>query len=183
MNFTYETTRLIMRIVPPAEAQDVLEFYSGDRELFERYEGEHVPQFYTREFQKENLQQEYNMACKQVHVRFYVYLKESPAHIIGTVCFHNIQKILYSSCEVGYKFSRAYHHRGYATEALEKGIDIMFSELGLHRSMAWVGLDNTPSIQLLTSLGFQFEGINRERALLHNQWVDHAQYSLISPLK
>jgi RimJ/RimL family protein N-acetyltransferase len=48
--------------------------------------------------------------------------------------------------------------------------------------MAWVLPDNIPSQRLLTSLGFEFEGINRDRLFMHNRWYDHAQYSLISPL-
>ncbi len=182
MLFIYETNRLILRILGPDAAPQVLHFLLKDQELFERYEGERVPQFYSIKFQRNTLQQEYNLACRGLHVRFYVFRKEDPGTIIGTVCFHNIQTFLYSCCELGYKFSSEYHHRGYASEAVEKGIDVMFTELRLHKIMAWAIPNNTPSVRLLQSLGFQLEGISRDRLYMHNCWYDHAQYSLISPL-
>lgn len=182
MLFVYETNRLLLRILGPDAAPQVLEFLLKDRELFERYEGERVPLFYTVKFQKETLQHEYNLACKGMHVRFYVFLKEDPGNIIGTVCFHNIQPVMYSCCELGYKFSSAYHHKGYASEAAEKGIDLMFTELHLHKILAWAMPENTPSVRLLQTLGFQLEGISRDRLYMHDRWYDHAQYSLISPL-
>lgn len=181
MLFSYETNRLILKILTPDYAPMVLDFFLRDQELFEKYEPERMPQFYTEQFQRETLQYEYNLACKNAHIRFYVFLKENPNKIIGTVCFHRIEFGVYSSCEVGYKFSSAYHHKGYAAEALEKGIDIMFTELSLHRIMAWISLENTPSERLLRSLGFEFEGINRQRFFLHDHWADHAQYSLLNP--
>jgi ribosomal-protein-alanine N-acetyltransferase len=182
MIFEYQTNRLILRILGPDAAPSVLNFYLNDRELFEQFEGERVPQFYTVKFQRETLHQEYNLTCRGLHVRFYVFLKEDPHTIIGTVCFHNIQSYMYSCCELGYKFSSAFHHHGYALEAVEKGIDLIFTDFHLHRIMAWVLPDNIPAQRLLTSLGFEFEGINRDRLFMHNRWYDHAQYSLISPL-
>ena len=182
MFFEYQTNRLILRVLGPDAAPQVLDFLLRDRALFERYEGDRAPMFYTEQFQRETLQYEYNLACKGMHVRFYVFLKEKPQDIIGTVCFHNIQPAMYSCCELGYKFSSAYHHNGYASVAVEKGIDVMFTELHLHKIAAWAMPENEPSIRLLTSLGFACEGICRDRLYVHGRWCDHAQYSLISPM-
>ncbi len=184
MLFEYETKRLVLKILKPdaANSQQVLDFYMRDKELFERFEPDRVPQFYTAAYQKNVLRCEYNLAVKASNIRFYVYLKGYPGVIIGTVCFHNITPRLYSCCEVGYKFSSLFQHQGYAAEAVTKGIEIMFSELQLHRIMAWVLPDNEPSIRLLESLNFKLEGISREYLYMHGQWTDHAQYSLISPI-
>ena len=92
--------------------------------------------------------------------RFYVYEKHNPDRIIGTICIHHINRGFFSSCEIGYKFSSACHHMGYATESMQRIIAIAFGELKLHRITAWVLPDNVPSIRLLGRLGFQFEGIN-----------------------
>ncbi len=179
MLFQYETDRLILKILKPDAATQVLDFYLRDRELFEQYEADRLPQFYTLAHQKKILKCEYNLAFQMSNIRFYVFLKEDPNTIIGTVCFHNIIPTVYSSCEIGYKFSSAFQHKGYATEALRKGIEVMFYEVGLHRIMAWVRPDNLPSIRLLKTLGFLFEGISREFLYMHGQWTDHAQYSLL----
>ncbi len=183
MLMQYETNRLILRIVTADAAPQVLDFFLRDRELFEKYEADRAPHFYTTGFFRETLKYEFELASKLSHIRFYVYRKEAPDMIIGTVCFHNITLNPYYCCEIGYKFSSAFHHHGYALEAVEKGIDIIFSELQVHRIMAWVMPENEASIRLLLSLGFSYEGINADHLYMHGKWVSHAQYSLISPMK
>ena len=46
--------------------------------------------------------------------------------IIGTISFRKIVKSNYfSSCEIGYKISKAYWNQGIASEAIEKGLDLL----------------------------------------------------------
>lgn len=180
MLLQYETQRLILKVLGPDYSHDVLRFYSNDRELFEQYEADRSPNFYTEAHQRTILQLEYGLTLKLTQVRFYVFLKENPETIIGTVCLYDISSS-YSRAEIGYKFASAYHHKGYATEAVEKLIDIAFSDLNLHRLCAHVQDDNLPSIRLLAGLGFQEEGICRDYLCLNGIWTDHLQYSLIVP--
>lgn len=179
MLFSYETERLKLKILKPDSAGAVLDFYLRDRDYFEQFEPDRLPQFYTMDFQKSMLRFEYNAAVKLQSIRFYVALKTDPNHIIGTVCCHNVQKNVYSSCEIGYKFSSAYQHLGYATEAVKKVLDIIFFELQLHRVTAMVLPNNIPSQNLLNRLGFIWEGVNRQHLMLHGEWKDHAQYGLL----
>ena len=111
---------------------------------------------------------------------FYVFLKDDPDTIIGTVCLYDISKV-YAKADIGYKFSSKHHHQGYASEAVEKIIDIAFTELGLHRICAHVMESNLPSLRLLTGLGFEKEGICRDYLCLNGIWTDHLQYSLLAP--
>lgn len=180
MLLQYETRRLILKVLGPDYSNDVLRFYLRDRELFEKYEAERAPSFYTEEHQRRVLQCEYALTLKLAQVRFYVFLKEDPETIIGTVSLYDISNVC-SRAEIGYKFSSAYHHKGYASEAVEKVIDIAFSDQNLHRVSAHVQPDNTPSIRLLLGLGFEKEGLCREYLCINGVWSDHLQYSLIAP--
>lgn len=180
MLLQYETRRLILKVLGPDYSSDVLRFYLKDRELFEQYEADRSPNFYTEGHQRNILHCEYGLTLKLSQVRFYVFLKENPETIIGTVCLYDISNG-YSRAEIGYKFSSEHHHKGYATEAVEKLIDIAFSELNLHRLCARVQEDNLPSIRLLVGLGFEKEGICRDYLCLNGVWTDHLQYSLIAP--
>lgn len=182
MLLEYETERLVLKVLKPEYADMVLDFYNRDRELFERYEPDRPEGFYTRSFQATMLRAEYNLAIKKETLRFYVFLKENPDEIIGTLCFHDINFYYYKNTELGYKFSSKFHHKGYAHEALEKAIDVVFSDLGLHRIEAWILPGNDPSIKLLENLGFQYEGLCHANLLLKGEWKDHMQYSLINPL-
>lgn len=180
MLFEYETERLILKVIKPDEALAVLDFYLRDKELFEKYEPERIAGFYTPERQKQIISYEYNTAVQGSMFRYYVYRKQDRKRIIGTICFHHIQGGFSSSCEIGYKFSSAYHHMGYATEALGKITELIFTDLQLHRIMAWALPDNLASARLLQRVGFCFEGISRDYLFLQGAWRDHAQYSMIN---
>ncbi len=181
MNLIYETDRLILKVLRPEAAKKVLCFYLDNKELFEKYEARRPDNFYTAKYQKSVLLCEYNLTVQLSAVRFYVFLKDDPERIIGTVCFRDITRSIYESCEVGYKFDERFWHHGYATEALIEGIDIMFGDLGLHRITACVMPENTPSIRLLESLYFKREGLLRQNARINGKWSDHYLYSLIHP--
>ncbi len=181
MLLQYETQRLLLKVIGPDYAQDVLQFYLNDKALFEKYESDRCPNFYTASHQHNILQAEYGLTLKLQQIRFYVFLKEKPEQIIGTVCLYQVSSI-YSHAELGYKFSSRFHHKGYASEAVEKLIDIAFMELNLHRITAHVQEDNFPSIRLLENLAFEKEGICRDYLYLHGSWRSHIQYSLITPV-
>lgn len=181
MNLIYETDRLILKVLRPEAAKKVLCFYLDNKELFEKYEASRSDNFYTVKYQKSVLLCEYNLTVQLSAVRFYVFLKDDPDRIIGTICFRDITRSIYDSCEVGYKFDERFWHHGYATEALIEGIDIMFGDLGLHRITACVMPGNTPSIRLLESLYFKREGLLRQNARIQGEWADHYLYSLIHP--
>ena len=179
MLLQYETRRLVLKVLGPDYSNDVLRFYLKDRELFEKYEADRSPNFYTEAHQRNILQLEYGLMLKLNQVRFYVFRKDFPDKIIGTVCLYDISHS-YARAEIGYKFASEYHHMGYATEAVEKAIDIAFSDLNLHRLVAHVQEENIPSIRLLVGLGFEKEGISRDYLCLNGTWTDHLQYSLIA---
>ncbi len=181
MKFFYETDRLYLKILDGSSAADVLRFFLLNREVFERSEALRPDNFYTVKFQRRTLEYEYNMCIKQTGIRFWVYEKTDPAHIIGTVCFRNIMRHVYQSCEIGYKFDQKYWHHGYAYEALSKCIYIAFYELNLHRIAAYIMPDNTASIRLAERAGFEREGMARKNALIRGVWEDHMVYSLIRP--
>lgn len=181
MLLQYETRRLILKVLGPDYSYDVLRFYERDKELFEKYEADRCQNFYTEAHQRNILQLEYGLCLKFHHIRFYVFEKEDPSTIIGTICLYDISRP-YARAELGYKFNSRYHHRGYASEAVEKLIDIAFTELNLHRLCARVVQENTPSIRLLHGLGFEQEGICRDYMCFHGVWTDHLQFSLLAPV-
>lgn len=180
MLFKYETDRLLIKVCRPEDAKKVLDFYLRDKELFEKYEPDRMPNFYTANYQKKILKWEGNLLLKLESIRFYIFLKENSDIIIGTICIHNITKGIYSTCEVGYKFSSDFQHQGYATEALDLICNIIFKDLKLHRIEARVLPENTQSMKLLARLGFSCEGISRECIYLHGRWEDHYMYSKLN---
>lgn len=178
MNLTYETNRLLLRLLNENNSAQVLSFLSRNREYFDRYELEKSEQYYTEAFQKNLLHEEFHQALKGNRLRFYFFRKHVPQRIIGTVSFGNLRHSFHS-CQIGYKLDPLFQHQGYAAEAICTAITIAAAECSLHRIEAYVLPSNQPSIRLLHRLGFELEGTARDYAMIHGIWQDHLQYSLL----
>lgn len=181
MEFCYETKRLMLRLLHEESAAEVLNFYQENRAVFEDMEPDRPENFYTLEYQTTLLRCEFQMAVKKSALRFWIFEKQQPTKVIGTVSFQNIIRSVYQSCHIGYKFDKHYWHRGYALESIRKAIEVILQEFGLHRIEAFVLPENEPSIRLLQRLGFESEGICRSCIYLHSSWTDHLRYSFINP--
>ena len=181
MKFQYETQHLGLTLLNPSvkNARQVLDFYNRNRSVFEPYEAARPANFYTEGYQKAMLEFDYNQTIQNKSLRFWIYLSQNPSRIIGTICFYDIVRPIYNRCETGYKFDQRYWHRGYAKEAMELGISLIFQEIGLHRIEAYVMKKNTASVRLLKSLEFQYEGTCRQYACIRGRWEDHLLFSRI----
>ena len=80
------------------------------------------------------------------HMFFAICLDEI---VIGYIAF-NVRDIGY---EIGYCFHSAYHGKGYARESMLALFDYLRT-LGIKKFSAGTAINNTPSVKLLTSLGF-----------------------------
>ena len=71
-----------------------------------------------------------------------------------TVIGYSAFNIRENGHEIGYCFHSAYHGKGYAKESHLALIDYM-RELGIKKLTAGTAINNTPSVSLLKSLGFE----------------------------
>lgn len=92
--------------------------------------------------------------------------ENSDEHIFLAVCLQNVVigyaafHLRGNSYETGYCFHSDYHGRGYARESISAILDVM-KDMGAFRITAGTALNNTPSVRLLTSLGFQQIGTEK----------------------
>lgn len=98
--------------------------------------------------------------------------------MIGTVTLFAF-RIDQARCEIGYALSSAHWGRGYAREALSLVIDYAFDALGINRIEADIDPRNDGSIALVERLGFEREGLLRERWRVGGQVQDSAIYGLL----
>jgi len=85
-----------------------------------------------------------------------------------------------SRAEIGYILGYRHWGKGYMSEALKQVIDYAFTELKLHRIEADTDPENIPSLAILEKLGFQREGLFRERWRLHDKWADSVMLALLN---
>jgi len=82
--------------------------------------------------------------------------------------------------EIGFILNRDYWRQGFMRQALEAVIDFAFTTLKLHRIEADVDPENAGSLGVLEKLGFQREGLFRDRWLLDNEWADSVMLGLVN---
>ena len=178
---TYETDRLIIKTLNKDAAPMVLTFYRDNKSLFEPWEPKRSFNFYTLSYQKASLTAEQNQMSEGKLLRYWVFIKDNPEEIIGSICFQNILREPYHSCCIGYKFDHKYLHQGYAEESIKKCIEAIFWEHHIHRIEALIMPTNEPSLRLIDRLSFTYEGISYSYARIGGSFMDHKRYSLINP--
>ena len=180
MNLEYEFDNISLKVLDRQYAPLVLPFYEKNKEIFEQYEIDKPLNFYTLEFQKKLIDAEYEGFLHGNYVRFYMFDKDIPDKIIGTISFSDMKRNAFFSCQIGYKIDSNYVNQGYGFKMLSNSIRIMESECHMHRIGAYILPGNQPSIKLVEKVGFELEGIARSYVLMNNKWIDHLSYAYIT---
>ena len=81
--------------------------------------------------------------------------------------------------EVGFALGAEHWGQGYMGEALEALLDFAFNELNLHRVEADIDPRNNGSIRTVERLGFQKEGLLRERWQVNGETQDSLMFGLL----
>ena len=100
--------------------------------------------------------------------------------VIGTVTLFNLN-FDNKRAEIGYGLDYNYWRKGYVTEALDALLSYAFDVLQLHRLEADVDPRNEGSIRTLEKMGFQREGLMRERWQVNGEIQDALFYGLLRP--
>lgn len=110
---------------------------------------------------------------------FFVFRRKD--HVfIGACNLNNVRRGVLQAADIGYWIGTPYLRRGFAREAVRLIIGFAFDEVGLHRIEAACRPENDPSKTLLTSLGFQPEGVARRYLKIAGEWHDHEKFALLS---
>lgn len=175
---TYTSDRLILKVLKPHEAQLILDYYLRNKKFLEEWEPERGQNFYTYEYQQEILKEEYLEFKEKSKLRLWIYKKDEKEKVIGSICFSNIIYGNFLSCFLGYKLDKDEINKGYTTEAVEKGISIMFNEYKLHRVEANIIPENLPSIRVVEKIGFEKEGYSKRYLNIDGKWRDHIHFAI-----
>ena len=178
---TLTTERLIIKTSQESFAEELLAYYSRNRAVFEQYEPVHSPRFYTADYQRASMRYEIETMEKHQGMYYYVFCKETPDHVIGTISFSRMRPAPYNSTIFGYDYDHDHWNKRYASESLPVIVDHVFTTCDIHRIEARVMADNAASIRLLEKLGFVFEGNEYGGVLIGGSFRDHLRFSLLNP--
>lgn len=175
-----ETDRLLLKSSNCSFAEMLVQYYNKNRIFLELFEPQREDSFYRTDEQISIMQNEICLQNEKLSFRFYIFLKESPNSIIGSVALNNIVWGSFLSCFIGYKLSEDYLNRGYMTEAVRRIIDFAFDDLKLHRIEGNVMPINEPSLAVLRKCNFINEGYAPKYLQINGIWEDHIHMVLLN---
>ena len=169
-----QTERLRLRPIEMDDVDAIFALYRDDTvvphldidTLTERTQAEEITQFYIDRYRN------------QRSIRWAVTLHQQ-SQLIGTCGFHPFD---HEHCrvEIAYELLSTYQRQGIMTEAVHAMIAYGFTTLALHRIEAVTPPDNVASQYLLAKVGFQREGVLRQRSFYRGRYVDDIHFGLLA---
>ncbi|WP_078553532.1 GNAT family N-acetyltransferase [Bacillus alkalicellulosilyticus] len=169
-----ETNRLLLRNVNNEDVDFIFKLFSNERVCEYLYDEE---PFKSRNDAIEFVDS-YKNPDEKGYNRWVLIKKGANQEPIGTCGLHYWDKTN-NIAEIGYDLWHEYWRQGYMKEALVSAIEIGFTHLKLNRINAFVALHNDNSSKLLERVGFQNEGIYRDKHLYRGKYYDHYSFSLL----
>lgn len=176
----YETERLLLKVLDESYADKVLDYYKRNRDFLGEWEPIRDASFYEAEYHRNQLQIDSSCIKDGNALRLWLFKKEEPDKIIGAFAFNNIVRGAFLSCHLGYKLDKDELNKGYISEAIKKGIEIIFDEYKLHRIEANIMPKNKASLRVVEKLGFYNEGLAYKYLKIHGKWEDHIHMVLLN---
>ena len=177
-----ETERLLLALPQPEQAQQAPLFLEHNRAHFSPWAPPAAEGLYTEAYwtaQIASIQDAFNNGSA---VRLWLWAKDDPSHLIGTVGFSQVFRGPFCSCMLGYQLDQRFEGKGMMREALQAAIRYMFVEQKLHRIGANYRPENVRSGRLLTSLGFTIEGFAKNYLFIDGAWRDHVLTSITNDM-
>lgn len=173
MQKTYFTERLVLRTLDANGAEAVRAYFDRNRAFLEPWEPDRDETFFTREYQAEMLEAEQTEMDAERMLRLWIFEKSDAQRVIGSISFGSIVRGCFLSCFLGYRLDEKETRKGYMTEAVRKGVEVMFGEYGLHRIEANIIPRNAASMRVAEKAGFTPEGLAKQYLKIHGVWEDH----------
>ena len=166
--------RFSLRLLETRDAADLLAIF-GDPEVV-RYWSQ--PPWRSEEEALAMLERDRQAFADGQALRLGIVLR-STGRVVGTLSVFNLSPAN-RRAEIGYALARTHWGQGLMHEALGLLVEWAFDALQLHRLEADIDPGNEASARSLQRLGFQREGLLRERWIVDGQVSDTAFYGLLA---
>jgi RimJ/RimL family protein N-acetyltransferase len=104
---------------------------------------------------------------------------KTSGELIGDVAFQ-VEENFSQQAVIAYTLAQAFHHQGYASEAVSRLLQYLFGTLELHRVIAYIDVENPASFSLLEKQGFRREGHHIENIWFKGAWASEYVYALLA---
>ncbi|HLP18957.1 MAG TPA: GNAT family protein [Chitinophagales bacterium] len=175
-----ETPRLTLKPPHAGLADMVFDYFKRNQQHFATYGPERRPEWDTIDYHRDKHVEYAEKIAAGTNLWLFLFEKGNPDKIIGDIHLSNIIRSVFQSCHVGYKLDEQAQGRGYMREALQRLVQYAFEDMKLHRIEANIIPANTRSIKLVTSLGFEEEGLAKKYLKINGRWQDHVHYVILN---
>ncbi len=170
-----ESERLILKVLDDSYSEKVLDYFDRNRDFLSKWEPIREDEFYTLEFHKLQLSNEFQRIKEGELFKVWIFEKDDKyfEKVLGSIAINEIIRGCFHSCFLGYRMDKSKINKGYITEGVKKIIDYAFDELKLHRIEANIIPRNTASLRVVEKLGFYNEGLAIKYLNINGRWEDH----------
>lgn len=176
-----KSDRLFVRMATLEDVPYIVKYFNENKQYLTPFYPQWVDNFFTEEYWHYQVETSFLEFIHKSSLKMFIYQKQQPRKIIGTINFNNFIYSVAYFCNLGYSLAESAQSQGYMTEALTISINYVFQDLNLHRIMANYMPHNHRSGNVLKRLGFVVEGYARDYLMINGKWEDHILTSLINP--
>ena len=161
--------RTSIRLIELDDAEALAAHLGRDAEAFARWDPERPAGFYTPAWQRSRIE---GMLTRRRDGEAWPGVVLAGDVVIGQVTVQNILRGAWRKAELGYWIAYPYQGQGHATRAVSLAVEMMTTELALHRAEAITQMDNLGSQHVLRNNGFLPCGVFRSRIFTAGSWHD-----------
>jgi [ribosomal protein S5]-alanine N-acetyltransferase len=170
---TIEASRVRLRHIEESDTDSLFEIFSDEKAL--RF-WSWPP--YKERAEAEKLLAEIHDSFRQKTLFQWGIARKSDDKVIGTSTLFRLDERS-RRAEIGYILNRRCWGNGYVNEALTALVGFAFEKMKLHRLEADIDPRNSASIKVVERLGFQKEGLLRERWIVGGEIQDTLFYGFL----
>lgn len=172
------TNNLRLETLDNSYIDEILRYYIRNEEFHKFSMPLKNIDFFSKDFIASIIEQEEILMKNNLFYRFYIFKNENQT-IIGDISIYDIKYSNIQSCYIGIKIDIENVNSGVGSAALEKVLEFIKTDLGLHTARATILPGNKNSMKLFEKFGFQFDGAIKELFLSENGWLDHLHFTKI----
>lgn len=158
-----------IRLIELDDAEALAAHLGRDAEAFARWDPERPADWYTPAEQRSRIE---DVLMRHHDGEVWPGVVLAGNVVIGQVTVQNILRGSWRKAELGYWIAYPYQGQGHATRAVRLAVEMMTTELELHRAEALTQMDNLGSQYVLRNNGFLPCGVLRSRIFTAGAWRD-----------
>ena len=168
-----ETDRLLLRPFALKDVEDFHEQIAANKEV-QRYFL--IP--YHKTIEETEVMMHRMIQCYDLETYNWAIELKAEKKVIGVIRLFRPDNESFSG-EIGYAIGPDYWNNGYASEALTKILDYLFTEVSYNRLFAGYMMDNQASKRVLEKVGMKEEGIRHQEIFWQDKFHDVDYYYLL----